>query len=57
MSSPGQQIPLRIGLKDSATYANFYPGANATVVHTLQQGEEPFIYIGGALGTVAGGLS
>ncbi len=51
MNSPGQQIPLRIGLKDSATYANFYPGANATVVHTLQQGEEPFIYIGGALGS------
>ncbi len=51
MSSPGQQIPLRIGLKDSATYANFYPGANATVVHTLQLGEEPFIYIGGALGS------
>lgn len=50
-SSNGQQIPLRIGLRDSATFANYYPGANATVVHTLQAGVEPFIYIGGALGS------
>jgi DnaA family protein len=49
-SQPGQQIPLRIGLRDSATFANFHPGPNAAVVHALQSGSEPFIYLGGPLG-------
>jgi hypothetical protein len=26
-----QQLPLRIGLRDSATFANFYPGNNAAL--------------------------
>ena len=51
MSSPGQQIPLRIGLRDSATFANFYPGSNASVVHALQSASEPFIYLGGGVGS------
>lgn len=51
MSVTGQQIPLRIGLRDSATFANFYAGPNAAVVHTLQLGEEPFVYLGGAHGS------
>ncbi len=51
MSSSGQQIPLRIGLRDGATFANFLPGANAAVRHALQAAAEPFIYIGGAVGS------
>ncbi len=51
MSSPGQQLPLRIGLRDSATFANFYPGPNAALLHALQSVAEPFIYIGGAQGS------
>ncbi len=45
--SPHPQLPLRIGLRDSATFANFYPGANAGACHALQQGGEPFIYLWG----------
>jgi DnaA family protein len=48
---PGQQLPLRIGLRDSATFSNFYAGPNAAVVHALQFGSEPFIYLGGARGS------
>ena len=51
MNSPGQQLPLRIGLRDSATFANFHPGPNAAVVHALQAASEPFIYLGGAFGS------
>lgn len=51
MNPPKQQIPLRIGLRDSATFGNFYPGPNAEVVHTLSHASEPFIYIGGATGS------
>ncbi len=51
MSSSHQQLPLRIGLRDSATFANFYPGSNAAVVHALQAASEPFIYLGGAIGS------
>lgn len=51
MRSPVQQIPLHIGLRDSATFDNFYPGPNAAVVHALQSAVEPFIYLGGAVGS------
>jgi DnaA family protein len=46
----GQQLPLRIGLRDSVTFANFYPGPNAAVVHLLQSAHEPFLYLGGPRG-------
>jgi len=45
-----QQLPLRIGLRDSATFANFLPAANAQALHALQQQGEPFIYLWGAGG-------
>lgn len=45
------QLPLRIGLRDSATFANFHPGANAAACHTLQQGTEPFVYLWGPKGS------
>jgi len=41
---------LRIGLRDSATYANFLPGANAAALYTLQQAIEPFVYLWGGSG-------
>ena len=47
----GEQLPLRIGLRDGTTFANYYPGANAAAVHALEQGSEPFIYIGGPHGS------
>jgi DnaA family protein len=50
-ATPHPQIPLRIGLRDSATFANFHPGPNAAVVHALQSASEPFIYLGGVLGS------
>jgi DnaA family protein len=46
-----QQLPLRIGLRDSATFANFYPGGNAAASHALEQQREPFIYLWGARGS------
>ncbi len=45
-----QQLPLRIGLRDSATFANFFPGTNAAPCHALQQQSEPFIYLWGGRG-------
>lgn len=45
------QLPLRISLRDSATFSNFYPGTNANACHALQQASEPFIYLWGAAGT------
>lgn len=50
-ASIGQQLPLRIGLRDNATFANFYAGPNAGLVHALQQAVEPFIYISGTPGS------
>lgn len=45
------QLPLNIGLRDSATFSNFLPAANAAASHALQQAEEPFIYLWGASGS------
>lgn len=45
------QLPLRIGLRDSATFANFHPGENASACHALEQRQEPFIYLWGAGGS------
>ncbi|MFO7592775.1 MAG: DnaA regulatory inactivator Hda [Pseudomonadota bacterium] len=48
---PLPQLPLRIGPRDSATFANFFAGPNAAVSHTLQQGDEPFVYLWGGAGS------
>lgn len=49
------QLPLHIGLRDSATFASFLPGANAQALASLQQlagGEgERFIYLWGGAAT------
>lgn len=46
-----QQLPLRIGLRDSATFVNFFPGGNAATSHALMQLNEPFIYLWGGRGS------
>ncbi|MGM0594792.1 MAG: DnaA regulatory inactivator Hda [Pseudomonadota bacterium] len=45
------QLPLRIGLRDSATFANFWPADNAAACHTLAQRQEPFVYLWGSSGS------
>jgi DnaA family protein len=45
------QLPLRIGLRDHATLANFLPGPNAPAIAALESADEPFVYLWGAAGT------
>lgn len=47
----GTQLPLAIGLRDSATFDNFLVGANQASCHALQQGGDPFVYLWGASGS------
>jgi len=46
-----QQLPLRIGIRDSATFGNFLPAANVQAVHALKSQSEPFIYLWGGTGS------
>ena len=53
--SPGPaQLPLGVGLRDDATFANFLPAGNASLVETLraqwQPEGEPFLFLWGAAG-------
>lgn len=50
MSLANRQLPLGIGLKDSATFDNFYPADNALVLKALQQDEEQMVYLWGPRG-------
>ncbi|QEA40302.1 DnaA regulatory inactivator Hda [Pistricoccus aurantiacus] len=47
----GHQLPLRVGLRDTATFANFHPGANASLVEALRNQfdsrGEPFVFLWG----------
>lgn len=45
------QLPLGIGLRDSATFANFHPAANREALLALSQGGEQFIYLWGGPGS------
>lgn len=49
------QLPLHIGLRDSATFDNFYPADNGQVLAQLQQCArlegEGFIFVHGAVGS------
>ena len=45
------QLPLHIGLRDSATFANFFSGPNAQLLYCLEQGKEPFVYLWGGSGS------
>ncbi|MDN3522293.1 DnaA regulatory inactivator Hda [Halomonas ramblicola] len=48
------QLPLGVGLRDDATFVNFFPGPNASLVDRLTRqfdpDGEPFLYLWGAPG-------
>lgn len=54
MSRAPAQLPLGVGLRDDATFANFHPGPSATLVdrlqHQLDDDGEPFLYLWGSDG-------
>jgi DnaA family protein len=50
MSVPHPQLPLGIGLKDTATFDNFYSAGNELVIQALQQGNERMLYLWGPSG-------
>ncbi|ERS90586.1 MULTISPECIES: DnaA regulatory inactivator Hda [unclassified Halomonas] len=54
MSRAPAQLPLGVGLRDDATFVNFYPGPNASLVgrlaEQLEPQGEPFLYLWGAPG-------
>ncbi|MCW4151157.1 DnaA regulatory inactivator Hda [Halomonas sp. 18H] len=54
MSRSPAQLPLGVGLRDDATFANFFPGPNQTLVACLKQQlditGEPFVYLWGGHG-------
>ncbi len=45
------QLPLRIGLKDSATFDNFFPAGNELVLQALQSDREMILYLWGPGGS------
>ncbi len=45
------QLPLGIGLRDSANFNNFFVGPNAEVVFQLERGDEPFVFLWGSEGS------
>jgi len=45
------QLLLGIGLRDSESFANFFPAQNQQVVQALQQADEAFIYLWGSRGS------
>lgn len=45
------QLPLGIGLKDTATFENFYPAGNELVLQALQQGNDSMLYLWGPAGS------
>jgi DnaA family protein len=55
MSRAPAQLPLRVGLRDDATFDSFLPAANASLVdrlsHQLDADGEPFLYLWGAPGS------
>lgn len=54
MSRAPAQLPLGVGLRDDATFANYFAGPNATLVdrleHLFDERSEPFLYLWGAPG-------
>ncbi|WP_104203589.1 DnaA regulatory inactivator Hda [Billgrantia saliphila] len=55
MSRAPAQLPLGVGLRDDATFDSYLPAANASLVdrlvHQLDAGGEPFLYLWGGPGT------
>ncbi|MHB0774207.1 DnaA regulatory inactivator Hda [Halomonas sp. WWR20] len=54
MTSGSGQLPLGLGLRDDATFANFQAGENATLVERLRtqldENGEPFLFLWGSEG-------
>jgi len=50
MSLAHPQLPLGIGLKDAATFDNFYTAGNELVIEALQQGTDRMLYLWGPPG-------
>ena len=50
MSVAHPQLPLGIGLKDAATFDNFYSAGNELVLEALQQGHDRMLYLWGPTG-------
>jgi len=54
MSRTPAQLPLGVGLRDDATFVNFLPGPNASLVdrlvHQFDDQGEPFLYLWGRPG-------
>ncbi|AXY41302.1 DnaA regulatory inactivator Hda [Halomonas alkalicola] len=54
MSRTPAQLPLGVGLRDDATFANYHPGPNASLVarlvQQLDESGEPFLYLWGGEG-------
>lgn len=51
MTTEYPQLPLGIGLKDTATFDNFYPAGNELVLQALQQGNDTALYLWGPVGS------
>ncbi|SCZ62846.1 DnaA regulatory inactivator Hda [Thiohalomonas denitrificans] len=45
------QLPLGVGLRDGATFDNFFAGPNTEVVLQLERGNEPFLFLWGGAGS------
>lgn len=45
------QLPLGIGLRDSATFTNFHAGSNSEALQSLSRGQEAFVYLWGPAGS------
>jgi DnaA family protein len=50
MSVAHPQLPLGIGLKDAATFDNFYSAGNELALEALQQGNDRMLYLWGPTG-------
>lgn len=50
MSVAHPQLPLGIGLKDAATFDNFFSAGNELVLEALQQGNDRMLYLWGPTG-------
>ncbi|MDH3947871.1 MAG: DnaA regulatory inactivator Hda [Gammaproteobacteria bacterium] len=51
MTAEHPQLPLGIGLKDTATFDNFYPAGNELVLQALQEGNDAMLYLWGPVGS------
>lgn len=50
MAAEHLQLPLGIGLKDTATFDNFYPAGNELAVQALQKSHDKMLYLWGSQG-------